>query len=125
MPAIPSTLLSIDGIDFSDYASRGITMTLQPMASGSLEYDVNGNLVDMTLPAFRKYGISIECEDQEAPELTGIFRGTEITVNCIPGLGVENSTDGILIMEMMVDDFNVRVDEWGAKIGWTLSALQK
>lgn len=125
MPDIPSTLLSIDGIDFSDYASRGITMTLQPIASGSLEYDVNGNLVDMTLPAFRKYGIGIECEDQEAPELTGIFKGTDITVNCIPGLGVENSTDGILIMEMMVDDFTVRLDEWGAKIGWNLSALQK
>lgn len=119
-----STLLSIDGIDFSEWAVRGITMTLSPIATGSLRRDVNGNLVDMTLPQFRKYGIAIACSDHEAPELTGIWRGSIIDVTCIPGLGVENNTDGTLTMQMMVDSFEVQRDEWGAQGNWQLTALQ-
>lgn len=120
----PSTLLSIDGIDFSDWAVRGITMTLSLVASGALRRDVNGNLVDMTLPQFRKYGISIACSDHDAPQLTGIWRGSEITVTCIPGLGVESNTDGTLTLEMMVDSFEVQRDELEAQSGWSLTALE-
>jgi hypothetical protein len=119
-----STLLSIDGIDFSDYASRGITMSLQPVDAGALEVDVNGNLVDMTLPQFRKYEATVECTDHEAPDFTDIWRGTVVEVVCIPQLGPSDSTDGTLTMSMMVDTWNTGRDEWQSEVAWSLHLRQ-
>jgi hypothetical protein len=82
-----STLLSIVGIDLSDYASRDLTITLNPIVTGALERDVNGNLVDMTLESHRKYTAVVSCTDHEAPELTGVWRGLEVTVTLIPEQG--------------------------------------
>ena len=74
MPAY--TLLAIDEIDFSDYAIRGITMTLEPIAqAASLARDCRGMLADISLAQFRQFKITIACTDQEAPQLTGIWPG--------------------------------------------------
>lgn len=119
-----ATLLSIDGIDFSDYSVRGISMKLQPIANGDLARDVRGVLRDLTLEQFRKYAVSISCTDHEAPTLTDVWKGKVVTVNCIPEIGVISNTDGTLTLEMMVDDWNTDRNEYQAETVWTLSLLE-
>ena len=122
---MPTTLLSINGINFSDWATRGITMTLAPIGSGDLRRDVNGTLRDLTLAQFRKYKTSIKCSDQEAPTFDTIWKGSVIEVTCIPELGVGgDDTDGVLTMFMMVEDWEVSRDEYECECGWSLSALE-
>lgn len=118
----PTTLLSIDGIDFSDYAVRGITCTLRPDTAGSLSRDWNGQLVDLTIEQFRKHLVSISCNDIEGPPFADVWKGSgPYTVRLIEHLiGETGSTDNILTLSMLVEDWNVSRDEWGAETGWQL-----
>lgn len=120
-----TTLLSINGIDFSDWSTRALTMTLAPIGSGDLRRDVNGTLRDLTLSQFQKYRTTIKCTDQEAPTLDGVWKGTTITVTCIPEIGVgSDNTDGVLTMFMMVDEWETSRDEYEAETAWSLSAIE-
>lgn len=116
-----TTLLSIDGISFSDYATRGITCTVRPEPNGNLERDWNGNLVDLTIENFRKYQVSISCTDQEAPPFSDVWKGSgPYTVSLVPEVGIFNTTDPIMVLSMYVDDWNISRDEYGAETGWQL-----
>jgi hypothetical protein len=120
------TLLAIDAIDFSDYAVRGITMTLTPIdQAASLTRDCRGALADISLAQFRQYKVSITCKDHEAPELTDIWPGQDITVTCIPGLGAANSAGDVLIILCKVTSWNSSRDEWAAEVAWQLEAEQR
>jgi hypothetical protein len=123
------TLLAIDGISFSDYAVRGISMTLTPIDQAkNLARDCRGVLVDISLAQFRQYKVSISCTDFEAPELTDIWPGTDITIQCIPGLGVTNDTDDtVLTILAKVTSWNTSKDEgWnGAEVAWVIEAEQR
>jgi hypothetical protein len=120
------TLLSIDGIDFSPYAVRGITMTLTPIAQAvSLRRDCRGALADLSLDQFRQYQVSITCNDHEAPELTDVWPGQDITITCIPGLGVANTTGDVLTILAKVTAWDTSRDEWAAEIQWKLEAEQR
>ena len=120
------TLLSIDGITFPDAAVRGITATLRLDTNGSLERDVNGNMVDLTLTAFRKYRASVSCSDFEAPDLDGIYKGSgPHTVRLIPKLGVSDSTDGTLTLSMMVEEFEVSTHEWDTTVDWSIELVEE
>lgn len=100
-------------------------MTLRPVDAGELARSVNGDLVDMTLDEFRKYEANIQCTDHEAPELTDVWRGKQVIVSCIPGLGVGNNTDGdILTMTMMVQDWETRREDWEASTAWSLDLVE-
>jgi hypothetical protein len=124
MPAY--TLLAIDDIDFSQYAVRGITMTLEPIDQAkNVARDCRGQLADISVAQFRQYKVSISCTDHEAPELTGIWPGQDITITCIPGLGVANMTDDVLIILAKVTNWNTSRDEWGAEVSWQLEAEQR
>lgn len=120
------TLLSIDGITFPDDAVKGISVTLKPdSVTGSLERDVNGTLVDLTISGFQKYRASISCTDMAAPDLTGIFKGSgPHTVVLIQNLGAPNNSDGTLTLSMMVDDFEVATQEWEATVDWSLELVE-
>ena len=86
MPAY--TLMAIDDIDFSQYAVRGITMTLEPIAaSAKIERTLNGELIDVSDPAFRKYRVTLTCSDMEVPSLIQVWPGTQLTITCLPDLG--------------------------------------
>jgi hypothetical protein len=124
MPAY--TLLAIDGIDFSQYAVRGITMTLAPIDQAkALARDCRGELADISLAQFRQYKVSITCTDHEAPELTDAWPGTDITITCIPGLGASNTTGDVLTILAKVTAWNTSRDEWAAEVAWTLEAQQR
>lgn len=121
-----STVLEITGINIPDDAIRGLQATLNPIVTGELERDVNGNLVDMTLESHRKYALQIECTDLEAPELTGVYRGHEVTVKILPSLGVvEGTDDEPITLEMMVDSWQTARDEPEAETAWSITLLQK
>lgn len=120
---MPSTELVIDGISIPDYAARGITVQVAPIASGALRRDVNGNLIDLTLPEHRKRAVSMSCSDQDAPLLLDVWRGKEIDITLIEGMGLEE-TGGPITITAMVDVWDVRRNEWGAVTDWTMTALE-
>ena len=123
MPA--HTLLAIDDIDFSQYAVRGITMTLEPIAqAASLARDCRGVLADISLAQFRQYRVSISCTDHEAPELVDVWPGQDITITCIPGLGEDITGDPVTILAK-VTAWNTSRDEWAAEVAWQLEAEQR
>jgi hypothetical protein len=122
----PYTLLTIDAIDFSDYAVRGITMTLEPIdQAAAMARDCRGNLADISLAQFRQHKVTITCTDHEAPQLTGIWPGQDITISCIPGLGASNSGGDVLTILAKVMKWNTSRDEWGAELAWQLEAEQR
>ena len=124
MPAY--TLLAIDGIDFSQYAVRGITMTLEPIdQAAALARDCRGALADISVAQFRQYKVSITCTDHEAPELTDIWPGMDVTITCIPGLGAANSSGDVLTILAKVTTWNTSRDEWAAEVAWQLEAEQR
>jgi hypothetical protein len=124
MPAY--TLLAIDNIDFSQYAVRGITMTLAPIdQSKNLARDCRGQLADISVAQFRQYKVSITCTDHEAPELTDAWPGADITITCIPGLGASNGSGDVLTILAKVTNWNTSRDEWAAEVAWTLEAEQR
>jgi hypothetical protein len=121
------TLLAIDGIDFSQYAVRGITMTLAPIQQATaLARDCRGELADISVAQFKQYKLSITCTDHEAPELTDVWPGQDIAITCIPGLGVSNTTgEDVLTILAKVTAWNTSRDEWAAEVAWTLEAEQR
>jgi hypothetical protein len=120
------TLLAIDEIDFSPWAVRGITMTLEPInQAAQVARDCRGQLVDISLEQFRQFKVSISCTDHEAPELTDVWPGQDVTITCIPGLGAANTTDDVLTLLCKVTSWNTSRDEWAAEVAWTLSAEQR
>src|SRR4029077_9646585 len=100
-------------------------MTLEPIDQAkNLARDCRGVLADISLAQFRMYKVSITCTDHEAPALTGIWPGANITVYCIPGLGVANAPDDVLVIACKVTTWNTSRDEWGAETAWQLEAEQ-
>jgi hypothetical protein len=120
------TLLAIDGVDFSQFAVRGITMTLAPIDQAkNVARDCRGELADISVAQFRQYKVSITCTDHEAPELTDVWPGQDITITCIPGLGAANTTGDVLTILAKVTAWNTSRDEWSAEIAWMLEAEQR
>ena len=88
----PYTLLAIDDIDFQPIcrarhhhdagADRSGRRTWRAIAAATL--------ADISVAQFRQYKVTITCTDHEAPELTDIWPGQDITITCIPGLGAAN-----------------------------------
>ena len=118
MPAY--TLLAIDGVDFSQYAVRGITMTLAPIdQAAALARDCRGALADISLEQFRQFKVSITCTDHEAPELTDVWPGQDVTITCI---GAANTTGDVLTILAKVTAWDISRDEWAAEVAWRLDA---
>jgi hypothetical protein len=123
----PYTLLTIDDIDFSSYAVRGITMTLAPIDQAkNVARDCRGELADISVAQFKQYKVSITCTDHEAPVLTDIWPGQDVTITCIPGLGVSNTTgEDVLTILAKVTAWDTSRDEWSAEVAWRLDAEQR
>lgn len=80
------TVLVIGDLFFPVGAGRGITQTLTPLDNGRLRRTVNGQLIDTTRAANRKFSSSITCTDMDSPSLAGVWKGTEFTIECIAEL---------------------------------------
>ena len=122
----PYTLLAIDDIDFSQYAVRGITMTLEPIdQAANVARDCRGALADISVAQFRQYKVTISCTDHEVPELTDVWPGQDITITCIPGLGAANTSGDVLTILAKVTAWNTSRDEWAAEVAWQLEVEQR
>jgi hypothetical protein len=120
----PYTLIAIDTIDFTDYAVRGITMTLTPIDQAkNLARDCLGNLIDISVSQFQQFKISITCTDNDAPELTNVWPGQDIAITCLPRMN--NTSDTPLVIDAKVTSWNTSRDEWNAEIAWQLEAEQR
>lgn len=133
------TLLVITGL-LTPYSARGLRQTLEPIVQdNALRRTVNGELVDLTLPAFRKFTSTISATDQSVPALNGVWIGAQVTVDCIVELAYLTSggTPARTLVPgssrvsgsytyyrprliMRIIDFQTQLDEWQADIGWSM-----
>ena len=142
-----NTVLSLSGMGIPPYSARGLTQTLTPIgASSNLRRTVNAALVDISDSTFRKYASVIRSRgDVDPPALEGRWPGMTLTVDCIVELSQESESteggtegldrtpvpgstryaDGFLFyrprLVMLITNFDVSKDEWGAAVDWTLS----
>jgi hypothetical protein len=135
-----TTLLTLTGMGVTPYSARGLTQTLEPISAAvSLRRTVNGTLVDVSAPQFRKYRSTISCTDQQAPAIDGIYPGLTLTVGCIAELSYITSggtpkrtpvtgssrTEGPFTfyrpsLSMKVTGYRTTTDEYGSTVGWQL-----
>lgn len=132
------TLLTLTGVGVAPYAARGLSQSLEPISqAANFMRTINGSLVDISAPQFRKYKSTISCTDQTAPTLSGIWPGMVVTVECIAELGVGDGTsdrpavsgstrvDGGLtffrpVLTMLVTGFSQTTDEYACQTAWQL-----
>jgi hypothetical protein len=134
------TNLVLSGPGVQPYSARGLTQTLSPInAASSQRRTINGNLKDLSRSQFRKYQSTVNCADQTAPALEGVWPGLQVTVDCVTELSFPTATGGPertvvpgssrvdgdftfyrprLIMRVV--DFNESHDEYGAQVSWSL-----
>lgn len=133
------TLLELTGIGVPPYSARGLTQTLEPIAAaGSQRRTVNGTLINLSRPEFRKFKSTISCNDQQAPALDGIWQGQVVTVKCVAELsyptggsasrpvvsGSSRTENGFVFyrpqLTMQVIGYSTSRDEYGAITNWSL-----
>ena len=141
LPANSDTLLVISGLGNFQYQARGLTQTLSLISQASdLERTVNGALIDVSNPVFRKFASKITCTDVDAPPLDALWPGTQVTVQCAVTLCYKTGNPGSPsrpevsgssyvqgsftfyrpVLEMLVKSFSENFEEWKGDNGWTL-----
>lgn len=133
-----NTVLAIDILTLPNGSARGLSGTLEPInGAASMRRTVNGELINFGIAAFQKYKLSISGTDQVPPGFDGVWPGQTATVDCLNELAftgsdpdrtpVEDSirTDGPAKfyrprLTMLVIDWQVQRDEWGAVTDWGL-----
>ena len=136
-----STNLALTGIGVAPYSARGLRQSLTPIPQAAvLARTVNGALVDLSLPSFRKYATTITGSDQLAPVCDGVWPGKQVVVDCIAELSyvtaggtparavVSGSSreEGAITyyrpqLTMRVTSFTAEEDEWGRAVNWTMT----
>ena len=133
------TDLVLTGLGVAPFSARGLGENLVPIGAGDNRRTVNGELIDVTDAAFRKYALTITGSDQEPPAFDGVWKGQAVTVDAlsklsyltaggspgrtvVPGSSVVNGAFTVYRprLAMLVVDLTLDRDEWGAMIGWTL-----
>ena len=153
---VNNTLLTITPLSpystpiLTPYSARGLTQTLAPIGpsgrSGGadmwLRRDINGNLIDVADPNWRKYSSEISCRDTETPCLDGAWLGMTAIVSCacelsiptggIPGRPVVSGsmrTEGADTfyrpqLVMMIADIKNEFREYEATYAWAVSLIE-
>lgn len=125
-----ATLMSVKVGDvelLTDYAARALTATLEPAAqSVQMERTWNGTLIDLSMPQFRKFNMEITCTDFESIGIIPYPPGTQVTVVCLPDLGIARGVDDSqpLTMTMRIGGWRVSRDEWPARTTWSLPLFE-
>jgi len=133
------SVLAINGINASPYSLRGLTQSLTLIeASQQMRRTVNGSLIDISAPQFRKYRSTITCADQLPPAFDPVYPGQSVTVDCVSELSyltggspsrtvvpASSRVDGAYTfyrprLTMRVVGFGYDTDEYGATVSWTL-----
>jgi hypothetical protein len=134
------TLLRISGFGTLLYQARGLTQTLEVIkAAQQQRRTVNGALLDISNPIFRKYASKISCTDVHAPPLDNVWPGMTVTVECAAALcfatgnpgsparpAVATWTAGAFTfyrpqLTMLVLEPKENFEEWAHSMVWELS----
>jgi len=138
------TLPGVAGPDLPPYAVRGLKGTLAPIAVAQgdaiLRRTVNGTLVDISAPQFRKYRLDATGEDQQPPALDGIWPGMQVSVHCHVELAYHTATGSAgrsavpgtvrvegdytfycPLLECRVVEYQSERAEWEAQYTWAIS----
>lgn len=82
------TVLTLTGIGIVPFAARGVTEDLNQITQGqSQRRTVNGELIDGSLTAFRKYTLSLSGGDVQPMAFDGVWVGQAVTVGCVTEFG--------------------------------------
>jgi hypothetical protein len=134
------TLLVLSGIGVAPYSARGLEQSCELIkAAGQLRRTINGALVDLSETQLRKFSSTITGTDQLSPVTNGIWPGQTVTVDCIFELcypTASGSADRSVVtgssrvegamtyyrpqLAMMVTDWQLREDEYGRQVSWSL-----
>lgn len=122
------------------YSARGLTQTLEP-TDGTVfqERTVNGELVDLSVPRFRKLRSVISARDVKPPSRDDIWPGMTVTVECayllsyptIGGTPSRTPVTGSQIVEgdftfyrpeitFMIGKMTGSFEEWEAGYQWSI-----
>lgn len=135
------TNLVLSGIGVAPFSARGLHQSLQAIgAAAVLARTVNGTLLDLSLPGFRKYTSTISGADQIAPACDGVWPGKLVTVDCISELcylTAGGSPDRTIVpgssrvegdytyyrprLTMRVMSWTADEDEWGRVVNWSMT----
>ena len=138
------TLLVLSGIGIPEWSTRNATQTLTLMPSaGAVRQTVNGRMIDIGAPQFKKYASTIVGRDLRPPALDAIFPGSLVTVDCVVELSYETLTAGpnrTIVpgssrvegdftfyrprLNMMVVNHQVGLEEWSAFYNWTIDLVE-
>lgn len=137
------TVLNITSIGVPPYSARGLTQTLTPIQAGySQRRTVNGTLVNLAATEYRKYRSVITGNDQQPPPYDNFWIGQQIVVDCIAELayttgqagspartvvsGSSRTESGFTFyrprLTMLVVNWSIAKDEYGAVTGWSLDS---
>lgn len=140
-PNVGDTLLTISGFGTLLYQARGLMQTLEIIAaSKSQRRTINGTLIDISNPIFRKYASKITCTDVNTPPFDNLWPGMEVTVECacylcystgnpgsparseVPGSSYEEGTFTFYrpVLTMLVGEPSTHHEEWKADVQWEL-----
>jgi hypothetical protein len=122
MAVSDATLLAITGIDIPEFALRGLTQSIEPIAAaaGNIRRDINGVLRSKQLTEFQKYKSTVSCTDLAGPGLPAIWPGLPVTMVTLSDLlGPDPVTMGMLVI-----GWKASRDEWGAITGWSIDFEQ-
>jgi hypothetical protein len=139
-----TTMLTLTGVGVPAYSARGLTQTLEPLEQAtSLQRTINGELIDLSRPEFRKYKSTISGSDQRPPSCDGLWPGRQIVVDCIEELaypdggvpqrpvveGSSFSESGFTYyrprLTMVVTAFQLSRDEYSAQVAWSMTLEEK
>lgn len=139
LPSGADTVLTISGLGGFQYQARGLSQTLSLIKEVEPERTINGKLINLGNPCFRKYSSRIICTDINAPPFDGLFRGMTVTVDCAAVLCYRTGNPGSPFrtpagagwtlgdmtfyhptLEMMIMDLTENFEEWKCDFQWEM-----
>jgi hypothetical protein len=143
LPPSADTVLSISLLGQLLYQARSLSQTLEVIdAASQLDRTINGKLIDMSAPQFRKYKstVNIPAEVNPSP-LDNIWPGMEVLVACAASLGYQTGRVGSParpqvsgsswsepggqnfyrpLLDMRIISVKTNFDEWKNIVGWSI-----
>lgn len=142
LPTGSDTILSISSFGNMLFQARGLSQTLEVIAEASqTARTINGTLIDLSAPQFRKYASKITVPSEIYPTpIDGIFPGMTVTVACAVSLAFINGSAGFPkrpevsgsswsengytfyrpLLTMMIKNIETHFDEWKNVVGWSV-----
>lgn len=143
LPLDATTFLTLSAMGVPPYSARDVQTTLAPIdGAGNLVRDWNGVLLDLSIPNFQKYRMTIQGSDVQPPAIDKVWPGLLCTIGWpkelayatglagAPGRTVvtgSSRVEGAFTFyrpsfACRITNFEQDDAEWGASTDWTIEA---